>query len=227
MALTAGFLLWAGVVWFMVATLAFPAEDESYLWAILTFGAVGLVFLGRVAERILASRRDPPGLGDEEAEHEVLKVFKGHGKLTPASAALRTTLTEQGAARALEKLVEDGRVRVDAQDGVHIYALREHGHVGPKGLGPERTGLPADGSPPRDERRDRRSKEVPAGEPLSKRESEVLRLLDSGRTNSEIAEDLFVAVGTVKTHANSIYRKLGARNRAEALARARDLQLLP
>jgi DNA-binding NarL/FixJ family response regulator len=67
----------------------------------------------------------------------------------------------------------------------------------------------------------------PLDEDLSERELEVLTLLASGRTNSEIARDLYVAVGTVKSHANNIYRKLGARNRAEALARARDLKLLP
>jgi DNA-binding CsgD family transcriptional regulator len=55
----------------------------------------------------------------------------------------------------------------------------------------------------------------------------VLTLLASGRTNSEIAGDLFVAVGTVKSHVNNIYNKLEARNRAEAVNRARELELLP
>jgi LuxR family maltose regulon positive regulatory protein len=63
-------------------------------------------------------------------------------------------------------------------------------------------------------------------EPLSERELEVLSLLASGRSNKEIARELFVAVGTVKTHTNNIYRKLGTRNRVEALARARSLKLL-
>ncbi len=66
----------------------------------------------------------------------------------------------------------------------------------------------------------------PLAEPLSERELEVLTLLDSGHSNKEIAKDLFVAVGTVKTHTNNIYRKLGVRNRAEALAKARSLALL-
>ena len=66
----------------------------------------------------------------------------------------------------------------------------------------------------------------PLAEPLSERELEVLTLLASGRSNKEIAGDLFVAVGTVKTHTNNIYRKLGTKNRAEALARARSLKLL-
>jgi len=61
---------------------------------------------------------------------------------------------------------------------------------------------------------------------LSERELEVLNLLASGRTNAEVAGDLFVSVGTIKSHTGNIYRKLGASNRAEALARARELELL-
>ena len=63
-------------------------------------------------------------------------------------------------------------------------------------------------------------------DPLSERELEVLTLLASGRTNSEIARDLFVAVGTVKSHVNNIYRKLGAANRAETVTQAREMNLL-
>jgi ATP/maltotriose-dependent transcriptional regulator MalT len=45
-------------------------------------------------------------------------------------------------------------------------------------------------------------------------------------TNREIAERLSVVVGTVKAHNNHIYRKLSAANRVQALARARELNLL-
>ncbi|MCC7021949.1 MAG: response regulator transcription factor [Thermomicrobiales bacterium] len=64
-------------------------------------------------------------------------------------------------------------------------------------------------------------------EPLSEREREVLTLLVSGKTNAEAARDLFVSVGTIKSHTGNIYRKLGAKNRAQAVSRARDLGLLP
>jgi LuxR family maltose regulon positive regulatory protein len=63
-------------------------------------------------------------------------------------------------------------------------------------------------------------------EPLSEREQEVLRLIASGKSNRRIASDLFVSVGTVKTHINNLYRKLDAHSRTQALARARELNLL-
>jgi LuxR family maltose regulon positive regulatory protein len=67
----------------------------------------------------------------------------------------------------------------------------------------------------------------PLVEPLSQRELEVLRLMASGRTNKEIARELIVAPGTVKAHTASIYRKLDVANRTQAVARARQLAILP
>jgi LuxR family transcriptional regulator, maltose regulon positive regulatory protein len=63
-------------------------------------------------------------------------------------------------------------------------------------------------------------------EPLSERELEVLRLIASGKSNRRIAEELYVSLGTVKTHINNLYRKLDAHSRTQALARARELKLL-
>jgi LuxR family maltose regulon positive regulatory protein len=58
------------------------------------------------------------------------------------------------------------------------------------------------------------------------REREVLRLLASGRTNQERADDLCVAVTTAKKHISNLIGKLGVRNRTEVIARARALHLL-
>jgi ATP/maltotriose-dependent transcriptional regulator MalT len=66
----------------------------------------------------------------------------------------------------------------------------------------------------------------PLSEPLSERELEVLRLVAFGRSNREIARELYVSLGTVKTHINNTYRKLGASSRTRAVARARDLNLV-
>jgi LuxR family transcriptional regulator, maltose regulon positive regulatory protein len=62
--------------------------------------------------------------------------------------------------------------------------------------------------------------------PLSGREREVILLLDTGMTNKEIAEKLFVSVNTLKTHIKSINNKLDTANRKEACVKARQLGLL-
>jgi LuxR family transcriptional regulator, maltose regulon positive regulatory protein len=54
----------------------------------------------------------------------------------------------------------------------------------------------------------------------------VLRLLAEGLSNKDIAESLTVVIGTVKAHNNRIYGKLGVKNRTQAVARARELNLL-
>jgi len=61
--------------------------------------------------------------------------------------------------------------------------------------------------------------------PLSPREREVLDLIASGSTNREIAAALHLSPHTVKEHTSGLYRKLGARNRAEAVQRAQRLGL--
>jgi DNA-binding NarL/FixJ family response regulator len=61
---------------------------------------------------------------------------------------------------------------------------------------------------------------------LSPREIEVLRLLQLGLTNREIAARLEISSGTVRNHTSSIYEKLDVRNRTEAVARASALGLL-
>ena len=54
--------------------------------------------------------------------------------------------------------------------------------------------------------------------PLTEREEEVLRAAARGRSNAEIAEELFISLGTVKTHLSSLQDKVGARNRVELAA---------
>ena len=64
-------------------------------------------------------------------------------------------------------------------------------------------------------------------EVLSSREIEVLRLIAAGLTNREIAGRLFLSLYTVKAHARSIYDKVGAHSRTQAVASARALGILP
>ena len=63
-------------------------------------------------------------------------------------------------------------------------------------------------------------------EPLTERETEVLRLISVGMTNQEIAGQLVISVATVKRHITNIYGKLGVGHRTQATARANELNLL-
>jgi LuxR family maltose regulon positive regulatory protein len=63
-------------------------------------------------------------------------------------------------------------------------------------------------------------------EPLTPRESEVLRFLVAGASNAQIAQELFITVNTVKRHITHILGKLGVDNRTQAAMRARELGLV-
>jgi ATP/maltotriose-dependent transcriptional regulator MalT len=60
-------------------------------------------------------------------------------------------------------------------------------------------------------------------DPLSEQELNVLGLIVAGKTNREIADELFISVGTAKWHVHNILQKLGVSNRSQANARAREL----
>ena len=187
--------------------------DVGIVWvAFLGIGVVAPVLLMRQINRAIAtheeSRRAAPGA--REKEKELLRALEERGDLSPAAAAMRTSLTVEEASGMLERLATGGHLKVLHSEGVPAYALLEKERMPSLGA----VSFTANGSP------------EPLVEPLSERELEVLTLLASGRSNREVARDLFVSVGTVKTHTNNIYRKLGVRNRAEALARARSLKLI-
>jgi len=129
---------------------------------------------------------------------------------------MRTSLTVDEAAKMLEDLAHKGHLEPHMGEGVTAYSLGKHGGREPP-VGDTTSPRPVTFSNGASQRLE---------DPLSEREIEVLGLLASGKTNSEVAGDLFVSVGTVKSHTGNIYRKLGARNRAEALNRARELGLI-
>ena len=61
---------------------------------------------------------------------------------------------------------------------------------------------------------------------MTERELEVLRLIEQGFSNQEIADRLFLALSTVKGHTRLIFDKLQVQRRTEAVVRARELGLL-
>jgi DNA-binding CsgD family transcriptional regulator len=202
-----------------VMAIGLNLAESAWEWAwILAFGTAIPAALLWQANRLLAPREQVLSAPSaKNREKELLDALADRGELTPVTAAIRTSLTADEAAEMLDELASKGYLRLRVEDGIQAYALREQDLQELPRMAP---------SPARPAAGDGETPQPPV-EDLSERELEVLALLASGRTNSEIARDLFVSAGTVKSHVNNIYRKLGARNRAEAIARARELKVVP
>jgi LuxR family transcriptional regulator, maltose regulon positive regulatory protein len=141
--------------------------------------------------------------------------------------------------RALQLAVPEGYVRVFIDEGVQLARLLEHG-LGTTDWGGASSTSPsvrqyaeqlleaasAESVEPANVPTPGLQAAVGGVEPLTAREIDVLRLLAAGHSNQAIARELVVAVGTVKRHVNSILGKLQAQSRLQAVARARELDLL-
>ena len=189
--------------------------DVGVAWAGVLGIAIGgpAILLWQINRAITAHEASRRALPDErDKEKELLAALEERGEISPVTAAISTSLTADEATKMLEKLTSKGYLQPRVEEGPQTYTL----------AGQQTRGLPQ--PPPTDHS----TNDAPSSSPadLSERELEVLALLASGRTNSEIAGDLFVALGTVKSHVNNIYTKLEAKNRAEAVTRARELELL-
>jgi LuxR family maltose regulon positive regulatory protein len=161
--------------------------------------------------------------------------------LTIQALALHACDDEDAAMATLASALDlgwaEGYVRVFVDQGAPMAALfgrlasGKRGRGIPAGVaggylrrlaaGFEQHGAPGD-------HRARRAPVVVPGliEQLSEREFEVLLLMAAGRSNREIAEELVVVVDTAKKHVGRVMDKLGAANRTQAVARARELGLL-
>jgi len=212
---TASWVNWQSALYvFVLGAASLVLAPLSGLWWIVpVLGALVPMALA-LLDRTAPKRR---GADDKKSkEHELLNALNERGEITPATAAMHTSLTVDEASKMLNELVGKGHLTLQAEDGVMAYALNEW----------DRPPALDDVSASSDLASQDCAGPNSLEDPLSERELEVLTLLASGRTNSEIAKDLFVAVGTVKSHVNNIYRKLDARNRAEAVNQAREIKLL-
>jgi LuxR family maltose regulon positive regulatory protein len=153
---------------------------------------------GHLALALAYELRRDLGAARHEAQTALDIVRRGPGRLETALTLI--TVARLLPERAAQSLAEARRT---------IAACEDAGF-----LSMQRATLP---SPPGAE---------PTSEDLSERELQVLRLLTTKLTLREIGGELFVSESTVKTHAHSIYRKLNARSRAEAVAGARERELL-
>lgn len=212
---------WQSALYIFVlgAVCVFLVPLTSLWWIVPVLGAAVPIAL-----TVLDGSALGPGgsRADAARERELLRALAERGELTPAMAAMRTSLTVDEAAKMLDGLAREGHLKSRTEDGLVTYVPR----------GPERHETPGGASAPSGGETERCGTPLSPGatrrleDPLSEREIEVLSLLASGKTTSEVAGDLFISVGTVKSHTGNIYRKLDARNRAQALTRARDLELL-
>jgi ATP/maltotriose-dependent transcriptional regulator MalT len=212
------FILLVSVVFVIDRGLA----DVGIVWvAILGIGVAAPVLLMRQMNRAIAAHEETHRSFQGTKEKELLDALDERGGLTPTTAAMRTSLTVDEASQMLDRLARNGHLELRTEDGVMAYALSEPGSQGQSGREFASSSGAESGKVP-----GRLVAQERLDDPLSERELEVLRLLASGKTNSEVAGDLFVSVGTVKSHTGNIYRKLSARNRAEALNRGRELGLI-
>ena len=211
-------LSWRTTLYVLIvgATCVFLVPLSNLWWLVLLFGALIPLALAAIDRWGTSSR----ALDKKSQEKELLETLARGGEVTPATIAMRTSLTVDEASKMLEELARKGHLNPRVENGTMAYALRDRDAELSDVSTPSVAAAESDGAERRPGARN------PPDEPLSERELEVLRLLASGRTNSEVAKDLFVSIGTVKSHTGNIYRKLQAKNRAEALARARELKVL-
>jgi DNA-binding CsgD family transcriptional regulator len=207
----------------LIVSVAFVIDrglaNVGIVWlAIFGLGVVAPVLLLGQINRVIATHETSRGafLGARRKEQEILGVLEQGGSLTPAAAAMRTSLTVDEASKMLDGLARKGHLETQTEGGIVSYALAGH----------RRQELPGVNTALQREQAGVNGASHRLEDPLSERELEVLALLASGKTNSETASDLFVSVGTVKSHTGNIYRKLGAKNRAEAVTVARNLGLI-
>ncbi len=173
------------------------------------------------ASRLLGRLLPPAeaaGLVGRVIEILSLQALAFHAEANVAQALI--TLT-----RALSLAEPEGYVRLFVDEGTPMLALLREAEA--RGAAPGYiirliTALGAEASasaPPR-------IHTPTLLDPLSERELQILRLLAVGLSTREIADELVIAVGTVRTHVKSIYGKLDAHNRVQAVERARALNLL-
>ncbi|HZB96844.1 MAG TPA: LuxR C-terminal-related transcriptional regulator, partial [Herpetosiphonaceae bacterium] len=172
---------------------------------------------GRVVEMLVLQALALDGLQDQAT---AMAVLQRAVTLAEAHGYVRTFIDEGEPMRAL--LERAGKRRsVPRYAGVLVLAAERQGS---RGAAPS-TAIAEIFLPQDDDDADT-STHPALVEPLSEREREVLRLLAAGRSNRDVAEALIVATGTIKKHINNIYGKLGVHSRTQAIARARELNLL-
>ena len=154
--------------------------DVGIVWvAVLGIGVVAPAILMRQVNRAIAlheeRKRAAPTMG--EREQELLSALEERGELTPATAAMRTSLTVEEAAKMLDRLASEGHLKILGHEEVLAYALPDRGKR--EELGPTRKALSSSPDAEDSPNGEPEATPEPLAEPLSERELEVLSLLAS------------------------------------------------
>jgi LuxR family maltose regulon positive regulatory protein len=168
----------------------------------------------RLLERLLKAAEEGGRLGSM-IEILVLQALAHQARdaLSPALVSLE---------RALSLAESEGYVQLFVDEGPPLDRLLHEAVA--RGTAPDNARQMLAAFSPAGAEQARRPASI---ESLSERELEVLRHIAEGLTNQEIADRLYLSLYTVKAHARSIYDKLDAHSRTQAVARARDLGVLP
>jgi LuxR family maltose regulon positive regulatory protein len=188
-------------------------EYEHLTLARLLLAQPGTPVLGLLAR--LHAAAEQAGRAGSVREIRMLQALAHHanGERAQALAALDRSLVDTPE--------PDGHVRLYLDEGAPMLALLRLAVAAPDPAGArarrllDRTTATAAAQPAQ-----------PPGDPLSHRELQVLRLLDSDLTGPEVARELYVTLNTLRTHTKRIFTKLGVSTRAAAVRRARDQGLL-
>ncbi len=168
----------------------------------------------RLAGRMLAQVKDT-GRNSRIIELLVLQAlgFQGQGETDAALACLGRALSLARPERYVRLFLDEGEALLKL---LYLAKTRDvEGSYAAELLGAAREGSGAQ-APGRQL----------LSQPLTAREIEVLKLIDGGCSNQQIAAQLYISLATVKRHISNVYIKLGAGGRTQALARSRELGLL-
>ncbi len=192
------------------------------LWIAEGRPAQALALLDQALPKVEAQKRPALVIDFHLLRAQALSALKQTGQALPI---LEQALTQAEPENYVRLLVDEGeplrRLLTDFRPWAEKHNARLTSYV-------EKL-LAAFGQPPSPQPPLSRPRQAPsplAAEALSEREMEVLRLLATSLSAAEIADELTVAVSTVRSHTKNIYGKLGVSGRLEALQRARELNLL-
>jgi LuxR family maltose regulon positive regulatory protein len=179
-----------------------------------------LTLVSEALDRLLARRRPAPyGEADLSALALQALAWRRRGRRQKAMATLQ---------EAVSRAAPEGYIRIFLDEGAAMRALLADlaSTLATRDRLLSFVETLLDAFPAAAESRRKEVGPANLAEPLTERELEILALLAEGLTNRQIADRLFIARGTVKAHAASIYGKLDVHNRTEAAARGRELNLI-